>query len=332
MTLGRCPVCGSRQRKEVFVSHDWNYLVPGEFPEHRCLGCDAVYPDPQPTDESLGLYYPAGDYYAYSAASRHELFARPGPVAGVWYQIVRGILSRGYGYPLGGWGPPASVLRHVPLIGARATHELGILLHPWKPQGTLLDVGCGAGRYLDLMRALGWSRVVGVDISADAIANARSLGLEAYAGDLQEIGFPDNTFDAISASHTLEHVRDPLALLREIARVAKPGARVAIVVPNVRSLGSRIFRRHWVGLETPPHLVKEWPPGDGASAACREARRGDARHRPDRDLRVALFSMSRARGDPHSTYTDEHHRFGLPRIGQGAAFAVVEHLLCGFGR
>src|SRR4051794_25080660 len=250
VTIGRCPACGSPQRGEMFVSPDWIHPVPGEFPEQRCLGCDAVYPDPQPTDASLGLYYPAGDYYAYSAASRHTLFARPGRLAWTWYQIVRGILSRGYGYPVGGWGPAAAVLRRVPPIAARATHELGILLHPWQAQGTLLDVGCGAGRYLDLMRALGWSRVVGVDISAEAIAKARSLGLEAYAGDLQEIGFPDNTFDAISASHTLEHVRDPLALLREIARVAKPGARVAIVVPNVRSLGSRIFRRHWVGLET----------------------------------------------------------------------------------
>jgi hypothetical protein len=53
MTLGRCPVCGSQQRKEVFVSHDWIHLVPGEFPEHRCLRFDAAYPDPQPTDEPL---------------------------------------------------------------------------------------------------------------------------------------------------------------------------------------------------------------------------------------------------------------------------------------
>jgi 2-polyprenyl-3-methyl-5-hydroxy-6-metoxy-1,4-benzoquinol methylase len=88
------------------------------------------------------------------------------------------------------------------------------LLHPYVEGGSLLEVGCGSGRYLDLMRALGWKRVVGVDFSAKAVEQAKdTLGLEVYCGELRDVVLEPESFDAVSLSHTLEHVPDPIDFL-----------------------------------------------------------------------------------------------------------------------
>jgi SAM-dependent methyltransferase len=235
-------------------------------------------------------------------------------------------------YPLGGWRLIGRLAGHVPALHARATHDLGNLLHPWRPGGALLDVGCGAGRYLDLMRRFGWDRVVGVDISETAADNARQLGLEAYAGELSSVCFPERTFDAVSLSHTLEHVADPEALLREIRRIAKPGARVAIVVPNARSLCARLFRPYWVGWEAPRHLVN-FSPGALAHAIERAGLELESLTTSAEDSgRMTLFCLSRALGDPNVVYTDDRHSFQLSRRALAALLAAVEWGLCLLGR
>jgi 2-polyprenyl-3-methyl-5-hydroxy-6-metoxy-1,4-benzoquinol methylase len=278
------------------------------------------------------MYYPAEDYYAYSAPGRHVLFARSELPARLWYMLVRGLLSRHYGYPFAGFGAAAVLVRAIPPLRERATHRLGVLLHPWRPEGAVLDVGCGAGSYLDLMRALGWSRTVGVDISQSAVESARGLGLEAYAGELADANFRDGEFDAVSLSHTLEHVGDPVGLLREVKRVTKPGGRVAIVVPNVQSVSSRIFGQRWVGLETPRHLVNYSK--DALAKVLDEAGLSVERLATSTQgaRRTALFSLSRRRGDPHSVYSDDQHRFPVARHATAASIAAVEVALCALDR
>ena len=176
----------------MFDSHDWIYGVPGRFSLFECSRCRCVYPDPRPSPESLGQYYPKGEYYAYHPPSRYRLFARGGVAAGAWYALARGVLRKEYGYScLGGSRALAATVGRLPAIHERATFSLGPLLHPFTASGTVLDVGCGSGTYLDLMRALGWERVVGVDLSTSAIATAReALGVEAYAGELPRRRFP----------------------------------------------------------------------------------------------------------------------------------------------
>jgi SAM-dependent methyltransferase len=330
--VAECPACGSPDRTLVTISRDWTYLLPGEFPLMRCSGCAAVYPDPRPTQATLPTYYPSDDYYAYSERGRHVLFARTELPARLWYLLVRGLLSRDYGYPLGGLRAAAVILRAIPPLRERATHRLGVLLQPWRPNGAVLDVGCGAGSYLDLMRALGWSRTAGVDISASAIESARALGLEAYVGELADAGFSDGEFDAVSMSHTLEHVSDPVGLLREVRRVTKPGGRIAIVVPNVQSLSSRIFGERWVGLETPRHLVNYSKDALAQVLADAGLVVESIAMRTHGVRRTALFSLSRYRGDAHAVYSDDRHHFTISRHATAAAIAAVEVALCALGR
>jgi SAM-dependent methyltransferase len=324
--VGRCPACDSPSRSFLFHSHDWIHEVPGSFDLMRCDRCASVYPDPRPSPESLADYYPEDEYYAYRPAARHRLWERQGRLARVWYAARRGALfRRGYVH-LGGSRLLGTAIARLPVVGDAATLSLGILLHPWVPDGSLLDVGCGNGRYLDLMRALGWRRVVGVDTSARSMSQVQGeLGIEAYCGDIRELGLADQSFDAVSMSHTLEHVDEPAAVLAEVRRVLKPNGRVAIAVPNARSLAARLLGEHWIGWETPRHLVNFSPAGLQSAVERSGLRLEELRTSAQGSYAAFRFSMSRRRGDPREIYTDATRRFGFRHRAQAAALALVEH-------
>jgi SAM-dependent methyltransferase len=122
------------------------------------------------------------------------------------------------------------------------------------PPGKLLDVGCGDGRIPAQLRRRGWS-AEGVEVDPEAVAHARMKhGLSVHHGSLETLRFPDEAFDAIVMNHVVEHVHDPVALLRECGRILRSGGRLIVVTPNTKSLGHRIFGKDWGHLDPPRHL------------------------------------------------------------------------------
>lgn len=121
------------------------------------------------------------------------------------------------------------------------------------PGGRLLDVGCGSGGWLSDMRDLGWE-VRGLDFDADAVAVAARRGLEVDYGPLGAQRYPDESFDAITLNHVIEHLPDPFETLAECRRILKPGGHLIVITPNSSSLGHRFFKEAWRGLEPPRHL------------------------------------------------------------------------------
>jgi SAM-dependent methyltransferase len=131
-------------------------------------------------------------------------------------------------------------------------------------KGRLLDVGCGNGSFLVNMRALGWD-VAGVEPDAKSAGLAKEqFGLHVTVGTLEESNVDSNSFDCITAHHTIEHMFDPIAFLRESFRILRPGGKLVVTTPSVPSLGHRIFRRCWRGLEPPRHLYIFSPRALGA--------------------------------------------------------------------
>jgi ubiquinone/menaquinone biosynthesis C-methylase UbiE len=99
---------------------------------------------------------------------------------------------------------------------------------------SLLDVGCGPGTITaEFAQRLSPGRVVGLDSAADAIAAARThagdVGVDVafVQGDAFALPFDDGAFDITHTHQTLQHVGDPVALLREMARVTAPEGTVA---------------------------------------------------------------------------------------------------------
>jgi SAM-dependent methyltransferase len=103
------------------------------------------------------------------------------------------------------------------------------------------------------LRALGW-KAEGLDFDPAAVQSARERGLTFHLGGLAEQRFPDQAFDAITMSHSLEHVHDPVGWLEEARRILRPGGRLALATPNSRSVLHGWFGAHWFSLDPPRHL------------------------------------------------------------------------------
>jgi 2-polyprenyl-3-methyl-5-hydroxy-6-metoxy-1,4-benzoquinol methylase len=136
------------------------------------------------------------------------------------------------------------------------------------PPGKLLEVGSGSGRFLDRMRRAGW-QVQGTDFDPAVAARVKEkYGLRVDVGNLAALHYPADGYDVVAMSQVIEHVHDPLALLRECRRVLRPGGRMVLSTPNAAGLAHRRYGRCWRGLEPPRHLHIFTP---GALAECAQA-------------------------------------------------------------
>jgi ubiquinone/menaquinone biosynthesis C-methylase UbiE len=117
-----------------------------------------------------------------------------------------------------------------------AWNSAAYLLDRLRPGLSLVDIGCGPGTITaDLAEIVAPSRVVAIDAAEDVLAGARAaaaerglLNVEFAVGDVNRLQFADGTFDVVHAHQVLQHVADPVAALREMRRVCKPGGLVAV--------------------------------------------------------------------------------------------------------
>ncbi|MHC6222510.1 methyltransferase domain-containing protein [Arthrobacter sp. MMS24-S77] len=120
---------------------------------------------------------------------------------------------------------------------SRTAENSAAFVIPHLTAGTsVLDVGCGPGSITcDFAELVAPAKVVGLDRSAEIVAQAASLAsergvenVEFVTGNIYDLDFEDETFDLVHAHQVLQHLTDPVAALREMRRVAKPGAIVAV--------------------------------------------------------------------------------------------------------
>lgn len=96
----------------------------------------------------------------------------------------------------------------------------------------VLDIGTSSGTNLRMLRDIGFSDVVGLDFSEQAIRFCAEKGLGAVQqGDITSMPFPDQTFSLVLATDIIEHVDDDALALKEVARVLRPGRSALITVP-----------------------------------------------------------------------------------------------------
>ena len=104
-------------------------------------------------------------------------------------------------------------------------------------RGGLLDIGCGYGFFLQEMKCRGW-KVEGIEVSEVGRQFVREKwGTHVYSQPLEGLALSENLFDVVTLFYVVEHVDDPLALLKEVNRILKPGGLVFLNFGQLKSEG-----------------------------------------------------------------------------------------------
>ena len=248
----RCYLCGKPGHLVHVHLEDKLFGAPGTWNFKECSdkGCGLLWMDPKPVLEDLPKAY--ATYYTHGAAEEKTGYRR----LRSWYrEVKKAYLASALGYEaesvnwLSRW--VSKLLFFFP--ERRKGIEGEVMFLPAQPGGKLLDVGFGSGERLEKMRGLGWT-VSGIDFDEKAVENAKARGLDVSCGTIPGIWFPPETFDVVIMNHVIEHVPDPIELLKECNRILKPGGKVVLTTPNSSCWGHKFFKKYWRGLEPPRHL------------------------------------------------------------------------------
>lgn len=231
-----CPICGA----PAHYSHsgrDVRRKDHKRYDYHVCQDCGACFLCPMPDEATVSGFYPE-EYVKEDDPARPK---RTSP-------LRQAELRRHHGYA---HLSPGTVFRALAALLAPFYRKRAI---DYVPGGSLLDVGCGNGRYLKTMRSLGWN-VRGVEFNRMSVEHCQRDSLEVHCGDLASANFPAESFDVIAARHVIEHIPAPQAFMAELARLLKPGGVLVVETPNYDSAGWSWFATRWYASAIPYHLM-----------------------------------------------------------------------------
>jgi 2-polyprenyl-3-methyl-5-hydroxy-6-metoxy-1,4-benzoquinol methylase len=217
----RCNCCGSGRSEPVARGRDYEYDTSDTWVTAvRCLECGLVYLNPRPTAAALATIYP-DNYYAYD-------FSTSMPA------VVRRVKDR------------------VDAMKVRLYRRLV------PGAGRILDVGCGDGHILEMLRRHGrpdWD-LWGVEFSETAATHARRAGYTVEIGRFEDVRLEPGSFDLMIMNQLIEHVDDPRGMIAKACAALRPGGHAIIETPNIESLDARLFRRrYWGGYHFPRHFT-----------------------------------------------------------------------------
>lgn len=218
-----CPLCGSDQYSPYIEASDAAQEEGLRFLVVQCQRCLLRFTNPRPSPLCIGQFY--ADNYEPHMRREKRL-----------------------------WGNGSRWRR---FFSAQPERKLRNDLRP-HGEGRLLDFGCGGGSFLMRMRARGWN-VTGLDFSLSAMESLRIDGIPALHGSLPHAEILPQSFDMITMWHSLEHVHQPLEVLRAAHAALAPAGKILVAVPNIESLPFRWFGPDWFGLDLPRHLTHFTP-------------------------------------------------------------------------
>ena len=253
-----CPICKAKGISEIKEAYDRTKFVAGSWQYFRCSDCECLWQYPKPTKlETLSFYDPF--YYTHERPvepfgrnlkllfGRFRLNIKKYLLAKFWG--YSGLINNNYPVPLSYC--LANMTFCLKQLKNWAAEEVRFI--SYKNEGHLLDVGCGNGEYLLLMKSLGWT-VKGLEVDSSAAEIAKSNGLNIIDSTIEEAELGKEEFDAITLSHAIEHFSDPVSALEKMWVALKPGGRLVSIAPNPNGFLVKIFKENWSGLEAPRHL------------------------------------------------------------------------------
>ena len=228
-----CKICQNSANNRIYQAREMMFGIGGAFTYLECSRCRCVQLIDAPAD--LGVFYPP-NYYSVSESPdllfNNPIKARLGGFRTYYGATNRGIVGR-------------MLYNRKPDSRARFLLKLGVT-----KESRILDVGCGAGITLYMLRNAGFSNVMGVDPFINGTITYRN-GLTVYK---QHIHAVQGTWNVIMFHHAFEHVPDPSETLAAVARLLAPGGTCLIRIPTSSSYAWERYRTNWVQLDAPRHF------------------------------------------------------------------------------
>jgi 2-polyprenyl-3-methyl-5-hydroxy-6-metoxy-1,4-benzoquinol methylase len=132
--------------------------------------------------------------------------------------------------------------------------EVLAAFEPYRSVGRIFDMGCGAGYFLEEAAAAGWEPH-GSTVGALSVEMCRAKGLAVVDAADADTALPDAYFDVATAFEVVEHLADPAAEAKLLARVVRPGGLLYCTTPNFNSLSRRMLGPRWRVIDYPEHLI-----------------------------------------------------------------------------
>jgi len=211
-----CNLCGKNDQTILYKNLTyWEY--PGIFQIVKCNNCSLIFVSPRPRISDINKYYEQENYFGRDINSERKDLNYKQERKNVYENVYKLILNK-------------------------------------KTSGKILDIGAGTGLFLTKFKDLNW-KIDGVELSRDAVLYARKqYDIKLKQGDFFDFSFSRNSYDVIALNGALEHLYNPQETLKKAYSILKTGGIIVFTVPNVESLGNKIFGRRWFPWQPPRHL------------------------------------------------------------------------------
>lgn len=213
-----CPVCTGTAASKYLQVTDYSSSKKN-FEVWKCPDCTACFTQDAPAQDEIAPYYQFEDYISHT-------------------DTKKGLLARLYHF-----------VRNITLRSKRDMIKKATGLNT----GQILDIGCGTGAFLHTMQKCGW-QVTGLEPDETARKNCLAIhGITAQLPD-ELFSLPEQTYDAITLWHVLEHVHQLQDYIARINKLLKPGGILVIAVPNYTSHDALVYQQYWAAWDVPRHL------------------------------------------------------------------------------
>ena len=227
-----CIICHNSENNQVMMVKELQLGLKEEFAYQLCSKCGSMQLDQFPED--FGKYYPNEDYYSFNlglTVSKKPDALRKIKASYLLYgknPLVGSLLSIGY-------KPP----EHYDWM--KKTHA--------QPDDAILDVGCGNGSLLTRLFQMGFTNLTGIDPFINDSKDYGSIKIKR-----KDIFGTAGSFDVIMMHHSLEHMFNPLEVLKKAYSLLKPGKYLLLRIPVMGNYGWQKYGTFWCGIDAPRHI------------------------------------------------------------------------------
>ena len=214
--LEKCPVC-LKSDSEIHIKLKDHFLTKESFNIVKCNSCGFLYTNPRPEENEILKYYKSAEYLSHSKQKVS--------ITSIVYNLVKN-------YSL------------------KAKHKTII---KYKAKGSILDVGCATGEFLNYLQSKGW-HTTGIEPTPEPREFAKQqFNLNVLdTSDFERLS--TDYFDVVTMWHVLEHIHRIDYQLDQVLRVIKPDGTLLIALPNHLSWDAERYKEHWAAYDVPRHL------------------------------------------------------------------------------